>query len=73
MNEDIINQAKETVTAFYRDGGNISINHVLPTVYIIQPNGEEYFFQESAASELLDSTPDYLSEKEYIIWTSQGW
>ena len=71
--EEMLNNIKETVKAFYVAGGTIEINSSLPYVAIKQPNEEEYFFQGEEAENLLNEVPDDINEEEYIIWISQGW
>ena len=61
-----------------KDEKLIDINTSLPYVGINLPGGEEYFFQEQEASELLEEaektaeTFDVTTE-EALIWMSQGW
>ena len=73
ISESLMKNIVETEKAFYESGGIIEISHVLPTIHIIFSDGEEYFFQESEAENLLDEVPEELTEKEYLIWVSQGW
>jgi len=73
IREELLNQIKETVKAFYSAGGTIEINSGLPYVAIKQPNEEEYFFQGEEAENLLNEVPEDINEEEYIIWISQGW
>jgi len=59
--------------AAIRAGASCSIDYGLPWVSVTQPGGTEYFFQESEASDLLESVPDWIDEHTYIIAVSQGW
>lgn len=56
----------------------IDINNSLPYVAINLPTGEEYFFQEEAASDLLNEANNAankfnVSVEDALIWQSQGW
>jgi hypothetical protein len=62
----------------YHGGGDVTINNMLPTVSVVNSNGDEYFFQGHEAEELLaeaeaaadkfDVTPE-----DYLMMASQGW
>jgi len=54
-------------------GGSIEIDTGLPTVAITMSNGDEYFFQEHEASELLDSVPDNINAEDFLLAIAQGW
>jgi hypothetical protein len=56
----------------------IDINYSLPYVGINLPGGEEYFFQEQAASEILEEAENAankfdVSTEEALIWLAQSW
>jgi hypothetical protein len=56
-----------------KHGGSVEINHRLPYVAVKMSNGDEYFFQEWEAEDLLDQVPDNISPEDYILAMAQGW
>jgi len=61
-----------------KDAKLIDINTSMPYVGIDLPGGEEYFFQEDAASEILaeaDNAADKfdVSREDALIWLAQSW
>lgn len=68
---ELYNQIETTVKEFYKEGGKIEINQLYVSIH--QPNGEEYFFQEHEAYQLLEEVPEDINEEYWIIWESQGW
>ena len=72
-NEQYANDLQIRHDAEVAAGGHIEIEHGLPSVAVTMSDGSEYFFQEYEASELLDSVPDYVNEKVYILAMAQGW
>lgn len=54
-------------------GDTVEINHKMPTIFINLSNGEEYFFQEWEAQELLDEVPDNVDPEEWFLWIAHGW
>lgn len=69
MIKDITSTAKAQREA----GAFVNIDHRLPTVLVHLDDDEEFFFQEHEASELLDHTPEQVSEQDYLLWLSKGW
>ena len=82
MKQHILSCAKSVRQNFKKtmpaDCKLIDINYSLPYVGINLPDGEEYFFQEDAASEILDEANNTanlfnVSVEDAIIWQSQSW
>lgn len=69
----LMQQFEQRAAAERRSGGHVRINHRIPTVSIVLSTGDDWFFQESEASALLDEVPDNLSEGDYLLATAQGW
>lgn len=54
-------------------GGNIDIDYSLPSISVTMSSGEDYFFQEHEAQELLDGVPENISAEDFILAQAQGW
>lgn len=55
------------------NGQFITVNESLPYVDVDLGHGNEYFFQGEEASDLINSVPDWINAKDYILWLAQGW
>lgn len=66
-------QINDTAKLRKAHGAKVEINHSMPYISIVQVNGEEWFFQESAAEELLNEIPGNVSPENYLMWVSTGW
>lgn len=73
INQELIKQVEDSARDMIHAGCTIEINYHLPYVAVTLDDDSEYFFQDSEASELLDSCPDYLNEEDYILWSAMGW
>jgi hypothetical protein len=71
VNKNIKNDIEKTAKSFFEAGGKIDINYGLPYIAIDQPNGENYYFQEDEASEMLKDIPDNVNDKDYFAWYSR--
>lgn len=61
-----------------KDSKLIDINYGMPYIGINLPNGKEYFFQESAASEIMDEAKNAAEKfdvniEDALIWMAQSW
>ena len=54
-------------------GGSIEIDMVLPSIAITMSDGEEYYFQEHEADELLATVPENISAEDFILASAQNW
>jgi len=66
-------QIEQCAEACRKSGGKVEIWNGLPSVSILLSNGEEYFFQEWAATEILKGVPDNVNQKDYLLWAASGW
>ena len=71
--KELNKQYEERYQNEIKAGATIEINHSLPYVAIKINNGDEYFFQDEEASNLLKEVPDYINEEVYIIAIAQNW
>lgn len=71
--DELIEQIESTAKYCRSEGQYVEINWSLPYVAVYRGPDDEYFFQGEEASDLLDECPDYVSEEDYILWSSQGW
>lgn len=71
--EQLIKDMAEASEAFYKHGGKIEINWGLPYIRILQTDGEEWFFQEHEAQQLIDEIDGDFIPEHYFIWTSREW
>jgi hypothetical protein len=74
----IIKDYQERATAERAAGTRIEINTGLPYISIEYTNGENWFFQEHEAQQMLDEIPEWivdmgLSKEDYILAMAQGW
>ena len=69
----LVEQYEDRADAEREAGTTIEINSGLPYVAIEFTNGDEYFFQDEEADELLDEVPDNINEEDYILAISQNW
>lgn len=51
----------------------VDINMSIPTVSITRDDGEEWFFQEHEAEELLDSIPEDIHPETYLKVAALEW
>ncbi len=77
-NQEMGAQIEQSATAELAAGASIEINNSLPYVAITMSNGDEYFFQEHEASELLDEHESSASKfdttiEQSILHSAQGW
>lgn len=56
-----------------KDGGKIKIDYRHETVAIKLANGDEFFFQNNEAIDLLDEVPDNVNEEDYLFWIARSW
>jgi hypothetical protein len=75
--EQIAIQIDETCKRALENGQTIEINYRLPYV-AINSGKDEYFFQDSAAVELIEEARLsklhlYTSIENIILWQAQGW
>ena len=80
MSEDeLIKQYMERADAERAAGGEIEYNDLLPSISIKLSTGEDYFFQEWQADELLDEVPDFIRGgskpliEDYLLAMAQEW
>jgi len=71
--EEYNTQCIKTYEAAISEGASIAIDQAFSWVYIVNPNGEEWFFQGHEANELLNTVPEYINAEHFLIHTSQGW
>lgn len=60
------------------DSKIVDVNWSLPSLYINLPNGCEFFFQESEASELLEAATETANKfntplEDVLIWQANSW
>jgi len=77
-NQEMKQQIEQSAQFELEAGASIEINNGLPYVAITMSNGDEYFFQESEASDLLDehnmSADKFDTTVEAsILHSAQGW
>ena len=72
-NEELKAQYEARANAERSGGGVCVIDNVLPTVFICTGSGDEYFFQEHEASDLIDSVPEWINAEDFLLATSQNW
>lgn len=54
-------------------GGHVKIYDWFPAVSVTMSGGDEFYFQDHEASELLDSVPDNMNPSDFILAMAQGW
>ena len=69
----MVRDYEKRAAAERRGGGQIEINHRLPTVAVVTSSGEQFFFQEHEAQKLLDDVPENISAEDFILAQAQGW
>jgi hypothetical protein len=71
--EDLVAQYEERADAEREAGGSIDIDDMLPAITVKMSSGEDYFFQEWQADDLLDRVPNNISPEDYILAMAQNW
>lgn len=73
VNRNTKKDINATAKAQIKDGAVVEINYRLPYVSITLGNGDEFFFQEGEAADLLDEVPDNVTDKNYLLWLAARW
>lgn len=71
MDAWMVFQFEERAENEIKAGGSIEINYRIPYISIKLSDGNEYFFQDFEAQELLDEVPDVISSEDYILAIAQ--
>ncbi len=71
--DNLADQLEQRAEAEREGGGTIEIDPVLPSVSIRMSSGEEYFFQEWEADELLAKVPENIDPSDYLLAIAQNW
>ena len=71
MKEELIKQFTESAG---QSNIQVEINTFLPYVSVYRPDdGEEWYFQEHSATELLDSIPEEIHPEEWLKVVANHW
>lgn len=54
-------------------GSTIKIDYMLPSISIKRKDGEEWWFQEHEAYNLLDEVPEWIDPEVFILASSTEW
>jgi hypothetical protein len=73
VSAQLAKQIKNIADAERKAGGKVEINSKLPYVSVNNSNGDEYFFQDYSAENLLDEVPDNVNPEDYILFVSTRW
>ena len=72
-NEELSKQFIERANAEREAGTIIDINHAYSYLSVTRSNGSEYYFQDQYAEDLFKEVPEWCTEEDYILATSQNW
>lgn len=71
--EELKKQYRKLAASERAAGGSITIDRGLPYVAIRCSNGDEYYYQEWQADEVLATVPDWIDAETYLLAQSIDW
>ena len=73
VNSEMAEQIKATADIMRTAGCEVKIQYLVPLVAITHHDGEEWFFQEDEAYELLNQVPENVNEEDWFLYCSLSW